>query len=246
MKELNRHITLNEVTRLLNNEDTRVVTIEQLKSLEAEQKDVQGLISYLSKVDWDYQKVKAFETGAKSEFQQLLNQTKRKNLSWMKVAAVIIPIIGVSTLFYLYQQPAELDDLYAEYYIQEKGLPNLMSSSPDKQFDEAMSAFKDEAYEEAQTEFRALLNQNHENDTLRYYTACSNLELKNYQEAIEDFNKVKGTSVFREKSEFRLALCFLQLNELGHSKKILEKISNSDNHEFKDVAIEMLKEPAFE
>lgn len=247
MRELNKHITFEEVKELLDNPRTNEQTIEQLKVLAAEEDSVKGLIDFLAKNNWDYGKVKERENRAHQEFEQLIPQHKKLTNNWLKMAAVLVPLIGIGAVLYImFFTPSQNDMFYAKYAIKENGLPTLMNENSKKHFDESMAAFKDEAYEEALMGFEQLMENQAQNDTLHYFVACSNLALNNIDEAITHFEKVNSNSVFKEAAEYRLALSWLKNNEIQKAKEELKKITENSKHDYHSKASQLLREPAFQ
>lgn len=247
MKKLDENITLDEIKQLLVDEVTRAHTLQELKEFNPNQDDVKGLIELLKKHHWDYNIILKYESNITEEFNVLLSENNKSNWLWLKIAAVFIAIIGVSSIFYFFSQsPSETEKLYSKYYVPEKGLPILMNSVGNKNFNESMAAFKDDAFDEALKGFSELLKNNPKNDTLRYFVACSNLELGHTNEAIQDFNKIETLSIFKEKTDFKLALIYIKEDKIEDAKRILKEISINHSHEFYSKANEILNESIFQ
>ncbi|MEX1001694.1 MAG: hypothetical protein WDZ35_06225 [Crocinitomicaceae bacterium] len=246
MKRLDKHTTLEEIKVLLDDAKSHESTIEELKIHVSDFDDVKGLIALLRKNKWDYTTVKSVEQNANTDFNALLKQAETPRFPWLKVAAVIIPLVGLSLFYFLYfQQSSEGENLYSKYYVEEKGLPTLMSDAKNKKFDEAMAAYKDNAYEEAESGFDELLVSNKKDDTLLYFLGCTNMELEDFENAIKMFKKVDTNSVFKEKAEYNLSLCFIKIEDFKSAKDILTKISEDKKHPYYDKALKILEEPVF-
>jgi len=248
LKIINSHSTFDEVKSLLDNLNTRDQTLAQLKVLDPVNDEVKGLISFLQIHNWNYSSVQESERKAQQHFLHTLQTQERKNTKvWLKIAAVLLPLIGIVTLFYiLSSSPTKTDQLFTQYTVPEIGLPNLMSTASEKQFDEAMAAFKDKAYNEAKQGFEVLLQESPKNDTLNYFIAYSEMKLSHFEKAISHFESVVDTSVFKEKADFHLALCNIKMKALKEAKLILQKMGTNSNHSFYSEANEILKEPVFQ
>lgn len=247
MEILNENITFLEIKKLLDDTTTRDQVLVELKTFSPDNDAVKGLVEFLKKNNWNYDSVLAAEVNPEKEFKQVLQKLHTKRKTRQMVAAVLFPLVGLSALLYIMlSSPSETDRLYNKYAEIEIGLPTLMDSSSKKDFDEAMAAFKDEDYVEAKEAFERLNKEGPFSNTLQYFLACSEMELGNFKEAISYFNKISETSDFKEKADFRLVLSEIKVNELAKAKILLDKIAANKSHSYHSLAIEMLKEPAFQ
>ena len=246
MTVLNENITLDELLSLFKEGGNRNDVIKKIKELEPVHEDVKGLKLFLEENNWDYHKVEDFIAHSEASFPKVKqnNTEKKMNMRWLRVAAVIIPLIGIGSYFILTHYKNE-SELYANYYEKEVGLPVLMGSNNDKIFMESMNAFRDSEYEEALGGFSELLETKANNDTLLYFSACSNMELDNNSEATKQFKAVPDYSVFKEKSDYRLVLTYIKNEDFEKAKQKLIVIANAANHQYNSKAKKLLKEDVF-
>jgi len=244
MKKDKDILTVAEVLASLDNSSKRVEVFNRLRTSTSLTDELEGIKDFLEANDYDPEKLKAFVNKSEKSFDAILEKSSQSNSNntWLKVAAVIIPLVGLAAFFLLNKTDV---DLYAKYHQKEVGLPVFMDVDNHKAFNEAMNAYKDNDFKEARIGFEGLLQQQSENDTLLYFVACSNEGLGAFEQAIDQFNSVATTSVFREKSEFRKALCLLKLEQPAKAEKILKDIASSSTHTYHNNAVELLKEKPF-
>ena len=135
----------------------------------------------------------------------------------LKYAAMVAVLVFGATWWL--GRPAEHERLFAEYYVEDPGLPVPMSAVNDPLFQDAMVAYKLGDYEEARTKWGSLLHQEPFNDTLQFYIANAYLAEGNAQAAMPLFQAVadRSASAFHSKARWKLFLAYLhegRLNEL--------------------------------
>lgn len=139
---------------------------------------------------------------------------RRPNLMWvMRIAAGLALLLGVAWWFLA--RPDAYDHVIAEYYVADPGLPVPMSATNDAAFHDAMVDYKMGAYPKAISKWNALLVNDPQNDTLRYYLANAQMGDGNANEAIQLYQGLSTDtrSVFHEKAEWRLFLAYVQLHD---------------------------------
>ena len=237
-------LTVGEVLNSLDNPIKREEVFNRLRSSEQLSEELQGIKDFLEANHYDHEKLRSFVKRSEENFDNIINRSNERKTStnWLRVAAVIVPIIGLATFFYLNQQET---DLYTKYYEKENGLPVFMGIEDNKQFNDAMNAFKDNEFNEAINGFDDLLAANQKNDTLLYFMACSNMELGNYQQAIDQFQMVNDVSVFKEKSAYREVLSLIALEHYSEAKSRLTEIAQTNGNAYQNQAAELLKEKRF-
>ncbi|MBK6410721.1 MAG: tetratricopeptide repeat protein [Flavobacteriales bacterium] len=129
------------------------------------------------------------------------------------VAVLILGAVWWST------RPTENERLFAEYYVEDPGLPVPMSAVNDPVFQDAMVAYKLGDYAEARTKWGNLLQAVPGNDTLRFYIANAYVAEGDAKAAIPLFQAVADapSSAFHDKARWYLVLAYLhegRLNEL--------------------------------
>ncbi len=246
MNKLDENTTLEQLRMYLSDAEQRAETLNWIKTAVSKHDDVNGLVLYLKAKNWDVEALEKLDFDGTEKQRKLELKINRSNYLWFKVAAVIIPLVGLCSLFYFQQQQTLPSDIiFTQYYVPEKGLPTLMSNNSEKYFNEAMSAFRDEAYEEAKVKFEKLDVNNSTNDTLNYYLACTYMELGLYGNATQRFEKVDNLGVFNDKAEYRKALCYTKLGMVTKAKKIFMGIKLIVDHQYNREAVSILGEDIF-
>lgn len=243
MNKENKHISLKELLVLLENENSREETIRFLKNLDSENEDVKGLKLFLETNNYDYKLLQDFISNSKPNFNSLIQEKKNSanNRSWIKYAAVLIPLMGIG----YFMMNSSSSNLYSKYYEKEIGLPVTMGNDTKIVFNNTMNAFKDNEFKESLLGFNDLLENNPTNDTLLYFIGCANLELENLDKAILSFNEVSEPLILKQKSEYKLLLVYLKKEDYISAKKVLQQITGNKNHRYYEVAIQILIEPVF-
>ena len=137
--------------------------------------------------------------------------------TYLKYAAMVAVLV-LGAVWWI-TRPAENERLFAEYYVEDPGLPVPMSAVSDPVFQDAMVAYKLGNYGEARTKWGNLLQREPDNDTLRFYIANTYLAEGDAGASIPLFQAVAETqsSTFQNKARWYLFLAYLQdgrLNEL--------------------------------
>ena len=117
----------------------------------------------------------------------------------------------------------------------DEGLPVSMGSlHGNLGFENAMQLFKSGDFSGALTGFRLIQNDIPNNDTLLYYAGFSEMMLLNYENAINDFNKVlfDGSSDYLLKSRYYLAFCYYQNSMLTEARKALHPLVSDPKNPF--------------
>jgi len=246
MSELN-NISLTKILSDLKDLSTQDKTIKLLKNNTFKSEEIKGLILFLEVNNWNLSLLNQFMDKGKDRAELIFNKKPQQSLhkQWLKYAAILIPLAFVSYYFLMENNSSNNQTIYANYYLKEAGLPVTMSIESNKMFQEAMMAYKDNSYKEAKGGFiqlQKIVN----NDTLNYYIGVCELELENSTSAINHFNKVPANSFFYDKTQYRMVLCFVRLNNLMAAKNILNNSSNWADNQLKSKANKLLNEPIFE
>lgn len=134
---------------------------------------------------------------------------------YLKYAAMLAVLV-LGALWW-YGQPAENERLFAEYYVEDPGLPVPMSAVGDPVFQDAMVAYKLGDLAEARTKWGNLLQLEPSNDTLLFYIANTYLSEGDAKAAIPLFQAVADapSSAFHDKARWFLFLAYLHEGRLG-------------------------------
>ncbi|MGV9014028.1 MAG: tetratricopeptide repeat protein [Flavobacteriales bacterium] len=147
--------------------------------------------------------------------------------TYLKYAAMVAVLI-LGAVWWI-ARPPENERLFAEYYVEDPGLPVPMSAVNDPVFQDAMVAYKLGDYAEARTKWGNLLQAEPANDTLRFYIANTYLAQGDAKAAIPLFKAVadKPASAIHEKAGWYLFLAYLhdgRLNELPDTTLVQDPV----------------------
>ncbi|MBK7970929.1 MAG: hypothetical protein IPK08_19535 [Bacteroidetes bacterium] len=168
------------------------------------------------------------------------NQTKSTNsffgIPW--AIAATLTVIFMSAGFWLYQSKFSQRAIVNKNYVEDPGLPVLMSSGSNKAFDEAMNHYKLGQYQHSFSAIKNLLTSDTFNDTLLYYSGVNLLKLDKSHEAVEYFRTVisEPSSEFFQDAQYRLAFCLLIEGNRGEADQIFSEIIKDSNNPYRECA----------
>ncbi len=167
------------------------------------------------------------------------NNTKTQAPFYYKIAASLLLIITLSVGGFYMLKPTNYYQLYA---IKDTGL-NLFMGENASNLDELMTEYKDGDFEKAKKTGINLIVQQPTNDTLHYYLAVINCELKLPNDAISEFNLVSTKSaILFEKAFFAKALCLMNINKAIAKSSLLEIAENPNNTYYNQAKLVLSKE----
>lgn len=182
---------------------------------------------------------KHFRNKMKDKFKQLDERldnepkvipiTKRIKLKKIYLAIGSVAAVLIIGIILHFSTQNTTQNLVAQYWPIEEGLPVRMSSK--NKFDAAMNAFKQEQWTKAEMLFEQI-----DSDTSIYFIGVINYEQKEYKKAVISFEGISESSVWHQEAEFRLALLYLQLEEIEKAKVVLKSILASNSHFSKESA----------
>lgn len=111
------------------------------------------------------------------------------------------------------------------YYEADPGLPTLMGNNDEYKFMEGMVFYKDNQFKSAKTHWESLYTEN-KSDTLNYYLAMAELNLKNYAAAEPYLKKVEPGSAFYRDAQWYLALLKVKYNETAEAVELLQNLDS--------------------
>lgn len=164
-----------------------------------------------------------------------VKQHRAVNISWAKrwaIAASTLLIVGtLSWLLFIKKNGNE--QLFADYYQPDPGLPTLMGVSDNYNFDKAMVDYKMGDYKKALATWKSLLKGNEENDTLNYFIASAYLADKDVKESVVYFDKVinYNNSVFLQDAQWYKALALLDQGRKKEALQLIEKTEHPDKEQ---------------
>lgn len=150
-------------------------------------------------------------------------EPKVKYLQWRKIAVAAALIIAAGSFWFLNRNSNE--QLYAEFYSPDPGLPTTMSSTDNYEFYEAMVAYKQGHYEDALNTWTNQLKTKVANDTLNYFVGSALLADKKESESISYLKEVTNNddSAFKNDAFYYLGLAYLKNDNLEKAKEYLKK-----------------------
>ena len=157
------------------------------------------------------------------------------------VAASVVLIIGVS-IFYFFIKSPDYSALAIKFYEPEKGLPVEMGIT-NKPMDEVMNDFNKGDFMGAKGKLEKISEVN-SNDTISYFLGVVSYELKDYKEAIADFTRVKTTSNYSDKAQYRLVLCYLKTSKKDEALNGINVALQNRENKFYDKLLELRTELA--
>jgi TolA-binding protein len=156
------------------------------------------------------------------------NSSTNKFYWWAGIAAVLLGVLFIHNLYF----PS--NNFNKDFIPAEAGLPVLMSTNSNLEFDNAMSQFKYGNYNLASKEFSIALKKNPTNDTTLYFLSISFLQNGDYKESIKILNELmkQPNSKYYEKGEFYLALSYWAEKRNKEALFLFNKIANDKGHPF--------------
>jgi tetratricopeptide (TPR) repeat protein len=106
----------------------------------------------------------------------------------------------------------------------------------------AMVLYDGKKYNEAISIFEEILNKDSSRIGLRLYSGISHMEIKEYEEANKNFNKIINhkANAFIESAQWYLGLCYLMTDKSEKAKDVFNEISKSKSY-YKTDAKKILK-----
>ncbi len=164
------------------------------------------------------------------KFHTSLQKSRKRKIfySWAAVAASIAIIVGV-TSWALFFKENTTEQIFAENFVVDPGLPTTMGNTSNYIFYDGMVSYKRKNYSQAIEKWQKIYPEKSNNDTLNYFLGVANLaEGKSkmaqiyFQRAILDEN-----SAFFEEAQYYYALSQIKDGKVSEAKKSLAKSSFS-------------------
>lgn len=157
---------------------------------------------------------------------------------WRYAAAVIIIVIaGLAGWWFYSSKNISRQDLYADYFRPDAGLPTMMSSDTILYtFNEGMILYKEELYERAIGVWENLIKQTGITDTLEYYIGVAWINIDSMSRSQPYLERISNnkTSVFQQKATWYLALIRIKQKDYNSARLLLRQLPG------KKTAIELL------
>jgi tetratricopeptide (TPR) repeat protein len=188
-------------------------------------------------IDLRQKLIKAIVAGrAVEEDVPVVRMHKRK---WWYAAASLVALFAVAaTLFMQTNRAVSTDSLFAEYYNSENIIDQTRG---DQNLVEAVIKFQQKDFQKASELFKSILDKDNANVAVWFYYGISNIETKNYNNAIKAFNTIitQNDNLYIEHAEWYSGLCYLKINQRDKAiDQFVVVASNPDNfhrQEAKDI-----------
>ena len=148
------------------------------------------------------------------ELDRDVSGTNWKN--YLKYAAVVA--IVLSGAIWMMTRPSANEQIFAEHFTPDPGLPVAMGASGDLAFSDAMVAYKLGDYQEARDKWSTLLKADPANDTLRYYIGIAALAMDDAAAAVPFFANLHTGSAFHGKAQWYLFLAYVNEGEFAKAR----------------------------
>lgn len=177
-------------------------------------------------VELERENIRAVELGGVT---RVLNQViaeeraQESTAGWsryLKYAAVIAVLVSGGIWWATRATPGE--QLFAEHFVADPGLPVTMSATNDPAFSDAMVSYKEGNYSVARAKWSPLLQQEPMNDTLRYYIASASLAMDDEAAATPLLEGLANdtASAFRAKSQWYLFLAYIKQGQVENARAL--------------------------
>lgn len=172
---------------------------------------------------------------------KITGKTQPKPWIWA-VAASIVFIVGIALWWIMNSNSRMAQDLYAEFYRPDPGLPTLMGASEDQKLAEAMTYYREGNYEESSNRLKELTDQNIKSDTVLTYLGLSYLGEEKPEEAISTWLEIDEFTdiVLARKVQWYIAMAYLKENQLELAKEQLKDIARHAEHRYFEQALKVL------
>ena len=178
----------------------------------------------------------------KKEIQDWDKTTDKRSLKSWFVAASIIAILTVPSLWYFGQTNLSNEDLYATNFKPFKNVvyPIVRGQNSDDLKAKAFIAYEAQNYEEALNTFDVLLNTDNDS-TILFYKAITLLELNKNDIAISIFtNNHNIPNILKAQQQWYLTLAYIKTNKNSKAKSSLKELIDDGSYKKKE-AEQLLK-----
>jgi tetratricopeptide (TPR) repeat protein len=154
---------------------------------------------------------------------------------WYAAAAVLLVALIVGGTLLVNPGNYTSDKLFKMYY--KSGETLGISRSGNVDMAEALRYFSKSDYQTAAGLFDKILVNDPNNFAVRYYSGISNIELKNYSQAILMFESIikDGNNLYTENADWYLGLSYLASGQVTQAEKVFNGIvSTPDHYYYKD------------
>lgn len=172
----------------------------------------------------DIKKIKKSISVAQNEYKR--SQKNNKKLIYLAVASIAL-LISVYSLFLTSNKSPTSNELYAEYIKTNELYSSVSRGETDLHNDliVAENYFRERKYSQALPILKNQLSFNKDNATLYIYTAISQIELNEFEQAESTLNSlIKSDLIDAQKGYWYKSLLYLKSNQLAKAKSELQLI----------------------
>jgi len=211
MTENHKHTYSQIIDALLTNKEAAYF-LNYIKNNHFEEDELVGLKLFLENNKYDINLLKQFLNPPPFS---LINKKPSLFSRYNKIAAIILLVV-VSGYFIKYMVSEKTS--VTNYYVADAGFKVWMDAdNKNIELTNAMSYYKSENYRAAITKFLTVSK----NDTAQYYAGICYIKLNQLDSASYYLKELAPQSVYKNKSDFYLALCYLFNNKQYEGLKLL-------------------------
>lgn len=154
---------------------------------------------------------------------------KKISFRWLYAAAAILAV-SLMAWWFQSRSPSTPQQLYAEYFHPDPGLPVVMSSTSEYAFYDGMVSYKEGDYKKAITNWEQLAMKQGYTDTLRYYLGAALINNNESAKAAVMFSALAedNHSIWKEKAIWFLALIDIKTENVREAEKWLKQLPSDD------------------
>jgi tetratricopeptide (TPR) repeat protein len=160
---------------------------------------------------------------------------------WYAAAAVVLVALIIGSTFLINPGNYSTDKLFKMYY--KSGETIGISRSGNVDIAEALRYFSKSDYQTASGLFDKILVNDPNNFAVRYYSGISNIELKNYSQAILMFESIikDGNNLYAENADWYLGLSYLAAGQVAQAESVFTRIVSTPSHYYNNEAKSILE-----
>jgi hypothetical protein len=179
-----------------------------------------------------------FEKNYKKNHIGNLSQNIKTNNLWHSITPMIIIACIFLLLLIQMRQPISNDYIFKQYYTE-----NIIDITRDDKNNEAIVKFQQKDFNAASELFLNILSKDTSNIAVYFYYGISNIETKNYNIAINTFNKIikQNDNLYIEHAEWYKGLCYLKSNQKNKAINEFTKIANNPDNYYNKKAKDILE-----
>ncbi|MEN8121880.1 MAG: tetratricopeptide repeat protein [Bacteroidota bacterium] len=201
----------------------------ELENTKQDQKYLDDIRSFVAKgmnIDENNEKKRLKVVSKNSKNHKLVLIFNNWYYSVASAAALFLISFG---LWKFVDKPMDNDELFVNFYHPYTLVSDQTRSSTKEligQYEVASSYYINENYSEAALIFKKALDSNIEQVDIRFLYAISLVELKNYEEAILEFDTIISIhDSYNLESKWYLSLCYLKLDRINEAQELLIELS---------------------